>query len=47
MDRQQIIDKYFYKTELYWIRFKGQYRFSEDEMHLAIDHYIKTGEEPL
>jgi hypothetical protein len=45
-ERKQIIDKFFYKTNLYWIRYKGQYRFNNEEMNLAIDHYIETGQEP-
>ena len=45
-DRKKIIDKYFYKTDLYWIRYRGQYRYDNEEMNLAIDHYIETGEEP-
>ena len=46
MERQKIIDRFFYKTEMYWIRYRKQYRHSAEEMNLAIDHYIETGEEP-
>ena len=46
MKRDELIHRFFKKHELYWIRRKDGYRFDSEEMNLAIDHYIETGEEP-
>lgn len=45
-ERKNIIDKFFVKHNFYWLRIRDAYRFNTEEMNLAIDHYIKTGENP-
>jgi hypothetical protein len=46
MNRQEAIDKFFTKHPFGWLRCRDGYKFDTEEMNLAIDHYLKTGNKP-
>lgn len=45
-ERQQIENTFFRKERLYYIRIRDGYRFSGEEVDLAMNHYFKTGNKP-
>lgn len=42
----ELIERFFTKTQLYYVRKRDGYRFDGEEVHLSINHFIETGQEP-